>query len=164
VLAQRRVHVAEDDALELEVLAVAVVDDLGLVLGGDAREVLALRLRDAELLVGLLDRVGQLVPGVDLLLGRLDVVVDVVEVDARHVAAPVRHRALLEVLERLEAVVPHPVGLALHPGHLLHDVLGEALLGLEDVVLLVSPSQLVSGQVKADVGGRHDIRLFPLRA
>ena len=82
VLAQRRVHVAEDDALALEVFAVAVVDDLGLVLGGDAGEVLALGLGDAELLVGLLDRVGQLVPGVDLLLGRLDVVVDVVEVDA----------------------------------------------------------------------------------
>ena len=52
VLAQRRVHVAEDDALALEVLAVAVEDDLALVLGGDAGEVLALGLGDAELLVG----------------------------------------------------------------------------------------------------------------
>jgi hypothetical protein len=66
-----------------------VVHDLGLVLRGDAGEVLALGLGDAELLVGVLDRLGQLVPVVDLLLGGLDVVVDVVEVDLRHVAAPV---------------------------------------------------------------------------
>ena len=49
VLAHRGVHVAEQHALGLEVLAVAVEDDLGLVLRGDAREVLALGLGDAEL-------------------------------------------------------------------------------------------------------------------
>ena len=48
--------------MRLEVLAVAVEDDLGLVLGGDTGQVLALRLGDAQLLVGVLDRVGQLVP------------------------------------------------------------------------------------------------------
>jgi hypothetical protein len=58
VLAQGGVHVAEDDALGLEVLAVLVVHDLGLVLGGDAGEVLALGLGDAELLVGVLDGSG----------------------------------------------------------------------------------------------------------
>ena len=68
VLPQRGVHVAEDDALALEVLPVAVEDDLGLVLGGDAGEVLALGLGDAELLVGLLDGVGELFPLVDLRL------------------------------------------------------------------------------------------------
>ena len=143
VLAQRGVHVAEDDALPLEVLPVAVEDDLGLVLGGDAGEVLALGLGDAQLLVGLLDRVGQLVPLVDLRVGGLDVVVDVVEVDLRHVAAPVGHRALLEVAVGLEPEVEHPVGLALHPRHLADDVLVQALLGLEDVVLVVAPAELV---------------------
>ena len=49
-------------ALRLEVLAVAVEDDLGLVLRGDAGEVLALGLGDAELLVGVLDGVGQVLP------------------------------------------------------------------------------------------------------
>ena len=48
VLPQGGVHVAEQDALGLEVLAVAVVDDLALVLGGDAGQVLALRLGDAR--------------------------------------------------------------------------------------------------------------------
>jgi hypothetical protein len=62
-----------------------VEDDLGLVLGGDAGQVLALGLGDAELLVGVLDGVGQVVPVVDLTLGGLDVVVDVVEVEVGHV-------------------------------------------------------------------------------
>ena len=97
VLAQRGVHVGEQDALLLEVLPVAVVDDLGLVLGGDAGEVLALGLGDAQLLVGVLDRVGELVPRVDLMVGGLDVIEDVVEVDLRHVAAPGGHRPLQEV-------------------------------------------------------------------
>ncbi len=64
VLAQRRVGVHEDDALALEVLADLVVDHLGLVLGGDAGdETLALGLGDAETLVGVLDVVGQVFPG-----------------------------------------------------------------------------------------------------
>ena len=66
VLAHRGVHVAEEDALGLEVLAVAVEDDLGLVLGGHAGQVLALGLGDAQLLVGVLDGVGQVVPVLDL--------------------------------------------------------------------------------------------------
>ena len=48
MLAQRRVHVHEDHALLLEVLADLVVDDLGLVLGADAGEELALGLGDAQ--------------------------------------------------------------------------------------------------------------------
>ncbi len=51
----------------LEVLPVAVVDDLGLVLRGDAGEVLALGLGDAQLLVGGLHLLGQVVPLVDLI-------------------------------------------------------------------------------------------------
>ena len=44
--------------------------------------------------------------------------------------------------------------LALHPGHLPDDVLGEAPLGLEDVVVLdVAPAQLVA--VKIEFGCRH---------
>src|SRR3712207_8389219 len=47
-LFRSRVHVHEDDALLLEVLANLVVDDLGLVLRADAGEELAFRLGDAE--------------------------------------------------------------------------------------------------------------------
>jgi hypothetical protein len=129
-----------------------------LVLGGHTGQVLALGLGDAQLLVGVLDRVRKLVPLVDLRIGGLDVVVDVVDVDLRHVAAPGRHGSLLEVPERREAVVEHPVGLALHPRHLADDLLVQALLGLEDVVLLVGPAELVAPQV--EIGDCH---VRPLR-
>jgi hypothetical protein len=63
-----------------------VVDDLGLVLRGDARdEALLLRLRDAELVVGVLDVVGQVLPRGGLGLGGAHEVLDVVEVDAGEV-------------------------------------------------------------------------------
>jgi hypothetical protein len=63
LLTQRGVGVEEQDTLLLEVLTDRVVDDLGLVLGGDARDqALLLRLRDAELVVGVLDVLGQVLP------------------------------------------------------------------------------------------------------
>ena len=63
VLAQRGVGVEEEDALLLEVLADRVVDDLGLVLRGDTGDqALLLRLGDAELVVGVLDVLGQVLP------------------------------------------------------------------------------------------------------
>ena len=68
-------------ALRRQVLLQLVVDDLALVLRADAGEVLLLRLRDAELVPGVLDVGGQVLPRLGLILGRLDVVVDVVEVD-----------------------------------------------------------------------------------
>jgi hypothetical protein len=55
VLAERGVRVEEDHALLLEVLLQLVVDDLRLVLGADAGEILLLRLRDAQLVPGVLD-------------------------------------------------------------------------------------------------------------
>ena len=88
VLAQRRVGVEEDHALLLEILLELVVDDLRLVLRADAGEVLLLGLRDAELVPRVEDVGGQILPRLRLILGRLDVVEDVVEVDLGDVAAP----------------------------------------------------------------------------
>ena len=62
VLAQSGVHVGEDHALGLELLVHLVVDGLALVLGADAGEELALGLGDAELVEGVLDVLGDLVP------------------------------------------------------------------------------------------------------
>ena len=55
VLAQARVHVEEEHTLRLEVGLELVVHDLGLVLRPDAGEVLLLRLRDPQLVPGVLD-------------------------------------------------------------------------------------------------------------
>src|SRR5581483_7941984 len=135
VLAQAGVHVEEDHALRLEVGLELVVDDLRLVLSADAREVLLLRLRDAELVPGVLDVGRELLPRLGLLLGRLDVVVDVVEVDPAEVAAPRRQRPGEEVVERGVAELPHPVGLALVRGDRVDQLVRETAPRLEEVVL-----------------------------
>ena len=114
MLLQRRVGVHEDDTLALELLVDLVVDHLGLVLCGDAgHEALALGLGDAEPLVGVLDVVGQVFPGLGLLLGGADEVLDVVEVDLGEVGAPGGHRLALEELQRALAALEHPFGFGL---------------------------------------------------
>ena len=149
VLAQAGVHVEEDHALLLEVLLQRVVDDLGLVLGADAGEELLLGLGDAEPVEGVLDVGRHVVPGLALLLGRLQVVEDVLEVDLAEVAAPRGHRARAEVLERLQAEVPHPLRLVLVLGDLRDDLGIQATLRLEDGDLWIVEAVLV---VVADAG------------
>ncbi len=86
MLAQGRVGVQEQHALGLEVLAHLVVHDFRLVLRGDTGDqALLLGFGDAELVVGVLDVLRQVLPGVGLLLGGSHEVVDVLEVDARQV-------------------------------------------------------------------------------
>jgi len=79
--------------------------------------------------------------------GRLDVVVDAVEVDVREVGAPVRHRPLQVVLVRLEPEVEHPFGLVLHPRDLLDLGPVKPPLALVDVVFLVSEAVLVLADI-----------------
>ena len=145
-----RVGVEEDHALLGELLLELVVDDLALVLRADAGEVLLLRLRDAELVPGVLDVGGQVLPRLGLVLGRLDVVEDRVEVDlvqARH-AAPGRHRPREEVVERLVAELPHPVRLVLVRRDRVDQLVREAAARLEEVVLrLVRVREAVLRQV-----------------
>ena len=110
VLLEGGVGVQEEDALGLEVLVDLVVDDLGLVLRRDTGDQAGLLgLGDAELVVGVLDVLGQVVPGRGLLLGGPHEVLDVVEVDARQVRAPRGHRLAVEELEALQAQVEHPL-------------------------------------------------------
>ena len=136
MLAQRGVHVHEHDALRLELLVDLVVDGLGLVLGADAGEELALGLGDAQAVEGLLDVLGDVVPGALGALGGADEVVDVVEVDlGEHRRAPRRHRPREEVVERLEAELAHPLRLALELGDLLDELARQALRRLVQVVL-----------------------------
>ena len=135
MLAERRVGVEEDHALLLEILLKLVVDDLGLVLRADAGEVLLLRLRDAELVPGVQDVGRQVFPRLRLILGRLDVVEDVLEVDVVQVAAPLRQRAREEVVETLVPELAHPVGLVLVLGDRLDQLVREPATGLEEIVL-----------------------------
>ncbi len=156
MLAQARVHVEEEHALRLEVGLELVVHDLGLVLGADAGEVLLLRLGDAELVPGVEDVGGQVLPVLGLLLGRLDVVVDVLEVDPGEVGAPVRHRPGEEVVEALVPEVPHPLRLVLVLGDRLDDVVRDASARLEEVVLglvgVREPVLVVRADLADDVG------------
>ena len=135
VLPQAGVHVEEEHALRLEVGLQLVVDDLRLVLGADPGEILLLRLGDAELVPGIEDVGRQVLPFRGLLLGRLDVVVDVVEVDLADVAAPRGKRACEEVVQALVPELPHPVGLVLVLGDRLDELVRQASARLEEVVL-----------------------------
>ncbi len=103
-----------------------VVDELGVVLRADAREVAALGLGDAQALEGVLDVVGHGVPVVLLVGVGLDVGHDVVHVQALDAGAPGGVGHLVVDLQRLQAALEHPLGLVLALGDLAHDIGGEA--------------------------------------
>src|SRR5699024_5544314 len=127
VLLQGGVGVDEDYALLLQVLTDLVVHNLGLVLRGDTGdEALALRLWDAQLVVGVLNVLRQVLPARRLLLGGADEVLDLVEVDARQVRAPGGHGLLVEDLEGLQATLEHPLRLVLLGRNIPDDVLVQA--------------------------------------
>ena len=129
VFAHGGVGVDEDHALIGEILLDGVVDDLGLVLGGHAGDEAALlRLGDAQAVIGVADVVGQFLPRLGLLLDRLDVVFEVVGVEAAEVHAPIGHRLVQERLEPAQAHVEHPLRLALVGADGAHDVLVDASL------------------------------------
>ena len=169
VLLQRGVGVEEDDALLLELLVDLVVDHLGLVLRRDTgHQTGLLGLRDAQLVVGVLDVGRQVVPAGRLLLGRADEVLDVVEVDPVELGTPGRHRLALEELVALQPQVEHPLRLALQRRDVGDDLGGQtALRGRAgDVGVrpapLVAPQRvqvLVLGLAGADEAGRRGRRI-----
>jgi hypothetical protein len=135
VLAQARIHVEEEHALLRQVFLELVVDDLGLVLGADTGEVLLLGLWDAQLVPRVLDVGRQVFPRIGLLLGGLDVVVDVLEVDLCQVAAPHRQRPREEVVQRLVPELPHPLRLLLVLRDRLDDLVRDPAARLVEVGL-----------------------------
>src|SRR5207253_3164679 len=135
VLAQRGVGVEEDHALLLQVLLELVVHDLRLVLRADAGEILLLRLGDPELVPGVLDVGRQVLPRVRLILGRLDVVEDVVEVDVAEIAAPLGQRSREEVVEALVPELAHPVRLVLVRRDRVDELVRHTAARLEEIVL-----------------------------
>ena len=128
VLGDRRVHRAEDDALVRVLLLEPLVERLLAPHAHHAGEVLALRLRDAELLEGVLLLVRDVVPGVVApCLGRR-VEDEGGEVEIGQVHAPGGDGLALEDLKGLDALLAHPVGLALDLGELLDHLARDALL------------------------------------
>ena len=83
-----------------------------------------------------------------LLLGRAHEVLDVVEVDARQVRAPRRHRLLLEQPQALEPQVEHPLRLVLERGDVAHDVLGQAAARVGAGGVGVGPAVLVAAEAR----------------
>ena len=100
VLAHGSVHVAEQDPLLFQVVTVFAVDDVGLVLGVGACEVLRIDPGDAKLFVCARHFFRGFVPLGNQLAQGTPVVVHVVEIDVGHVGCePFRHRLLVEQAE-----------------------------------------------------------------
>ena len=98
VLADGGVGVGEDHPLLRQILLERTVDHLALELRLDPGEELPLRLGDPQAFERLLDLLRHVVPGLSLVIRRLEVIEDFLEVDA-DVSAPVRHRTAVEQLE-----------------------------------------------------------------
>ncbi len=142
MLAHGRVGVGEDHAQLGHVLAERAVDHFALVLGLHAGQELLLGLGDPQLVEGVLDLRRHVFPGAALVLGGLEIVEHVLEIDV-DLAAPQRHRLGVEDLQALEAEVPHPRRLALHLRDFLDDLPIESLAGLEHIVLVVAEIVLI---------------------
>ena len=93
VLAHRSIHVAKENSLSFKVFAVLVVNNLRLVLSGDPCEILALCLGNTEFLIRAHHFFWEFIPFVNLFARRLQVVIDVLKIDVRHVLRePLSHR------------------------------------------------------------------------
>ena len=121
VFTDRRIRVGEDHALLGKIFLQRAVDDFAFELGFDAGQELLLRLGNAELVEGLLDLIRNVVPGLALMIGWLEIVEDVLEVDV-DVAAPLGHRLGIRKSRATQAEFPHPAGLVLHLRNLSHDL------------------------------------------
>ena len=159
VLAQAGIHVEKDHALALKVLADAVIHDFGVVLGAHAGQELALGFGNAQAVERVLDVVRNVFPVARLTILRPDVVVDVVEVDARQIGAPGRHRLALELLQRLQPELEHPLGLVLLSGDLAHHVGAQAPRRLVDRFDVVVEPELIG--IESEVGRFHRHALMP---
>ena len=101
VLADGGVGVGKDHAPPRHLFAQRAVHDFALVLRLHAGEKLLLRLGNAKLVEGALDLGGHVVPRFYRMVGRLEVIVDVLE-HHLDIAAPARHGLRLEGFQALQ--------------------------------------------------------------
>ena len=119
VFTQRGIGIEKDNTNLVEFFLHVVVDHFRIVLRTDTGEELPLGFGNAEPIEGLLDVVGHVIPAPLATIGGFDVVVDVVEVEFGQISAPFRHRFLLEYLVGFQAILAHPIRLALDVAHLV---------------------------------------------
>ena len=130
-------HIGIHDALGGDGVLDIVVNKLGVVLRADAGERLALRLRDAQALEGLLDVLGDVLPVVAHLGVWADIGRDVIHVQSLDGGSPVRYLHLVINLEGFKTELLHPRGIVFFLGELFHDLRRQAGLDAVSVVLLV---------------------------
>jgi len=153
ILAKRGVHVTEQNSLLFEVLAIAMEHHFAFVLCGNACEILALGFRDSELLIRGLHLLGEVVPLTHLFGSGLQVVVDVLKVEIRHVdREPLGHGLLVEGVQRAQTHLAHPLRFTLPPGDLLHNAVIETLLRGKGIFDVVAPTQGIFGKVEVEAG------------
>ena len=163
VLRNRLVHPQEDHALLRQVLADVVVHHLGVVLRPGACQERLLRLRDAQLVERVLDVLRNVVPVRRILVRRLHVVVDVIEVQRCQrlwTARPLRILLLKEALVRVQPVLQHPRRLVLHLRHLADDALVQALLrDVQRRLVIVEAPLVLPHRISRDIfRGRNVLR------
>jgi len=143
VLLDGLVHVTEDDAFLLPAFLHVLVDDLRFVLGADAREGVLLGFRNAQLVESVLNLLWEVLPvlrAAACLNVGTDVGDNLVDIDFREVrrAGPALwHRHLLELLQRAQTALKHPLWFVLVFRDDPDSLLGEALLSLEGGLLLL---------------------------
>ena len=144
VVTQCGISIDEDNALAFQVLTDLVVDNLGLVLGcHTGNEALLLSLWNAQLIVGGLDVVREVFPGLGLLLSGLHVVLNLVEVDARQIRTPGGNGLLIKDVECLQALVKHPFRLALLGGNIAYYIFVQAAASRSTSRVRVVPAVLI---------------------
>ena len=166
VFPDRRIGVGEDDSLLTKFFLERPVDDFAFELSLDAGEELPFGFGDSQLVERLLDFLRDFVPAMPLLLGRFEVVINVLEIDV-DLAAPLRHRLRFEDFQGFQAKLAHPIGLALHLGNLFDDFPVESLASSKDGLRFGVEIVLVdfadrAGVLVARYFGSHR-RLLPCR-
>jgi hypothetical protein len=114
-----------------------VVDHLGVVLGADAGQELALGLWDAQAVEGALDVFRHVVPVFSAPSLGFEIVVDLIKVDAAQVSAPARHGLGQKDVERLVAELAHPLRLVLVIRNLVDHGMIQAAFSLENRLYVV---------------------------
>ena len=113
MLAQALIHPKEDHTLILQMFLNVVVNHLGVILRAYSGQKLLLCLRYPQPLKGILYFRRNILPTAFAGIRRFNVVVDVIEVNLRHVTAPVRHRLAEKNIQRTVAECAHPLRLIL---------------------------------------------------